>query len=206
MSIIALRDYHKLHETDLGERGLSNAALMAKTTYTVTSTVTAVILKAKAQSLIDAIAICQKGGDQTDTINKNKIKAELIALMDTLCNDVENAANIANNPAIIPAFGFTLADGTRTSGTPGTTAILGVTNLGPGLLGLQLLVAATSWCYLVEDTLLPNGPVKTYTFTDPNDVVLTGLTSGSMHSLRACTMVAKNKTGPWCDPVQHMST
>jgi hypothetical protein len=74
------------------------------------------------------------------------------------------------------------------------------------MLDLQLLIDPNAWCHLIEDTLLPNGPVKIWTFTDPSDVRLTNLGSGSMHSLRACTMVAKNKCGPWCEPVQHMST
>jgi hypothetical protein len=205
MAIRLLHDYHSLAEGLLAERGLSVADLMTKTTYTVTSTVTAVILKAKAQALVDGIAICVNGTSE-DTINKNKIIRELLALLDTLANDVENAANAAGNPAIVPAFGFTLATSTRTGITPGPTAILSVTNTGPGGLDLELLRDPNAWCYLVEDTLLPSGPVKTYTFTDPSDVSLTNLTSGSMHSLRACTMVAKNQTGPWCEPVQHMST
>jgi hypothetical protein len=205
MTIRILHDYHSLGEAALAERGLSIAAQMILATFTVTSTVTAAVLKAKAQSLVDSIAVCQTGTTQ-DTLNKSKIIKELLALLDILCNDVENAANAAGNPAIVPAFGFTLASGTRTSAVPGPTAILNATNPGTGKIGLELLHDSAAWCYLVEDTLLPNGPTKTYTFTDPDNVVLVNLTSGSMHSLRACTMVAKNQTGPWCEPVQHMST
>lgn len=205
MAIRLLHDYHSLAEEILAERGFSVAAQMLTATYPVTSKVTSVNLKAKAQSLVDGIATCVNG-TREDTINKNQIIRDLLAMLDTLANDVENAANDANNPAIVPAYGFTLATSTRTVIVPGPTAILNVTNSGPGRLDLELQVDSNAWCYLVEDTLLPNGPVKTSTFTDPNDVTLASLTSGSMHSLRACTMVAKNQYGPWCEPVQHMST
>jgi hypothetical protein len=117
MRIKALHEYHKLPDTDLGERGLSNADLMTKSTYTVTSTFTAVLLKAKAQALLDAVAVCVTGISE-DTLKKTKIREDLIVLLDTLCNDVENAGNIAGNPAIIPACGFMLATNTRTSAVP----------------------------------------------------------------------------------------
>ena len=205
MKIRILHDYHSLGEGPLAERGLNIAQQMILTTFTITSTVTAVLLKAKAQALVDAIATCRTGTTE-DTINKSRIIQELFSMLDILSNDVENAANIAGNPAIVPAFGFTLANSTRTSNAPGPTAILEATNPGPGRIGLKLLHDPNAWCYVVEDTLLPNGPTKTSTFTDPDDAVLTSLGSGSMHSIRACTMVAKNQTGPWCEPVQHMST
>ncbi len=205
MSIKALHEYHKLSDTDLGEHGLSGAALIAKSTYAITTTVTALILKAKAQALLDIVAVCENGTKE-DTLNKIAIREELIALFDTLCNDVVNAANAANNPAIVPAYGFKLASDTRTGSVPGLTAIISVTNLGPSRLGLELQHDPAAWCYVVEDTLLPGGTVKYSTFTDPDNVVLDELPSGSMHSLRARTMVAKNLTGPWCEPVQHMST
>ena len=205
MAIQLLHDYHQLDDEDLAERGLNNADLLGKGTYSVTSTVTPVLLKAKAQELVDSIATCRTGTPE-DTLNKKRIRGELIGLLDTLANDVENAANAAGNPAIVPAYGFTLASGTRTATVAGPTAILRVTNQDTGKLGVQLQRDPKAWCYLIEDTQLPNGPVRVYTFTDPNNAVIPGLTSGSMHSLRACTMVAKNQTGPWSDPVQHMST
>lgn len=205
MPIKLLHEYHQLEDEALAERGLNVAGLLDAGTFTITTTVTSVLLKGKAQGLVDSIAT-SRNGTPTDTLNKKKIRADLIALMDTLANDVENAANAAGNPAIVTAFGFMLATGARTTNAPGPTAILGVTNLDTGKLGVALQRDRNAWCYLIEDTQLPNGPVKIYTFTDPANAVLPSLVSGSMHSLRACTMAAKNQTGPWSDPVQHMST
>ncbi len=205
MPIRIAHDYRNLAEQPLVARGFTVAGLILTATYTVVSTVTAAILKAKSQAAFDAIVVC-KTGTAEDTIKKNVLLAELLTLLDTFANDVENAANTAKNTAIVPAFGYLLATSTRTNVEPGLTAILSVTNSGPGGLKLELLLDPNARCYLVEDTLMSTGTVTIHTFTDPNDVNLINLTSGSMHSLRACTMVANNKCGPFCEPVQHMST
>ena len=78
-------------------------------------------MKAQAQALLDAIVVCETGTPE-DTILKNQIMAALLALLDTFANDVENAANEASNPAIVPAFGYLLANNSRTPVAPGPRA------------------------------------------------------------------------------------
>jgi len=202
-----VRNYAGLADPQLGEKALGMAANLLKIAAGITSTVTAALLKAKAQELVDAVAKCKGGGTQEDTLHKNAIRADLIIMLDTLANDTENAANVApGNPEIIAAVGFTPASSSRTASTPNGTAILDVNNPGPNKLGLKLQHDPNAWCYLIEDTQLPNGPVRTVTVTDPDNAVLTGTASGSMHSLRASTMAARNVQSEWSEPVQHMST
>ena len=43
-------------------------------------------------------------------------------------------------------------------------------------------------------------------FTDLSDVVLTGITPGSSHTLRACAMAADNQTSDWCTPMTVICT
>ena len=60
--------------------------------------------------------------------------------------------------------------------------------------------------YVVDYTAQPNGAKQSATFTNPHDVVLMGLTSGTMYSLRVQVMGSGNQVTEWCDTVQHMAT
>jgi hypothetical protein len=201
-----VHDYAKLGDAQLGEYGLDKGAKLAANPGKVTSTVTAVLVKAKAQQLIDNVAACNNGTPE-DTLIKNQTRTELLQMLDTLANDVENAANVPPGDAsLIAALGFTPASASHAASTPNGTAILDVTNPGPNKLAVKLQHDPNAWCYVLEDTLLPNGPTRTVTFTDPDNAVLTGTASGSLHSLRACTMAARNVQSEWSEPVQHMST
>lgn len=201
-----IHNYAKLGDGPLGEYGLDKAARLEANAGKVTSTVTAVLLKAKSQQLIDDVATCENHTPE-DTLRKKQTRAELIQMLDTLANDVENAANVPpGDPTLIAALGFQQASTSHTASSPNGTAILDVTNPGPTKLGVKLQHDPNAWCYLIEDTVLPNGPVRIVTVTDPDDAVLTGTASGSMHSLRACTMAARNQVSEWSEPVQHMST
>jgi hypothetical protein len=198
-----LRDYSGKSDGQLGDTALHVATDLDGNVNFTTPPVTPAALTTQANGFNTAVAACLDG-TSADTLAKKTLRAALIATLDLLANYVEFTAN--NDPQIIISSGFSLASTTRTSLAPGMTSITSVTNVATGKLGLDLEVADNAWAYVVEYTALPNGAVKTATFTNPHDVTLTGLTSATMYSMRAQVMGSGNQVTEWSNTVQQMAT
>jgi hypothetical protein len=161
-------------------------------------------LTAQGNAFIASVAACLNGS-QAQTLAKKTMRTGLLGSLDTLATYVDLTA--ANDPQKIVSSGFELADtSARTRSAPGATTILSITNTASGKLGIELQLADNAWCYIVEYTALPNGAVKTFTFTNVRGVELTGLTAGTMYSIRVMVMGSGNQVTDWCDAVQHMAT
>ena len=198
-----LRDYSGKQDGQLGDFALHVATSLTGNANFTTPPVTPAALTAQANGFNIAVSVCVDG-TQADTLTKTTLRAALIATLDQMANYVEFTAN--NDPQKIVSSGFSLASTTRTSLAPGVTSIKSITNVAPGKLGLELEVADNGWAYVVEYTAQPGGAVKTATFTNPHDVTLTGLTSGSMYSIRVQVMGSGNQVTEWCAPVSAMAT
>jgi hypothetical protein len=198
-----LRDYAKRADGQLGDFTLNVASSMTGNANFATPPITPAALTTQGNGFNTAVATAMSGSI-ADTLNKNMLRTALINTLDTLATYVELTSN--NDPVKLISSGFDLTNPSHATAVPGMTAILSVTNVASGKLGLQLQTAANAWCYIVEYTALPNGAVKTMTFTSLRDVVLTGLTSGTMYSMRALVMGSGNQITDWCDAVQHMAT
>lgn len=111
-----------------------------------------------------------------------------------------------NDAQKLMSSGFELASTTRVAAVPEKTAILSVSNVSSGKLGLELQSADNAWCYVVEFTPTAGGTPRTATFTNVRNILLTGLASGTTYSLRAQVMGSGNQTTEWSDAVQHMAT
>jgi hypothetical protein len=198
-----LRDYSGKQDGQLGDFALHIATSLTGNANFTTPPLTPAALTTQANGFNTAVSACVDG-TQADTLTKNTLKTALIATLDQLANYVELTAN--NDPQKIVSSGFSLASTTRTPQVPGMTSILSATNVASGKLGLELQVADNAWAYIVEYTALPNGAVKTATFTNAHDVVLTGLTPGTMYSMRVQVMGSGNQVTEWSNTVQQMAT
>jgi hypothetical protein len=198
-----LRDYSGKQDGQLGDFALHIATSFTGNANFTTPPITPAALTTQANGFNTAVSACVDG-TQEDTLTKNTLRLALIATLDQLANYVELTAN--NDPLKIVSSGFSLASTTRTHQVPGMTSILSATNVASGKLGLELQVADHAWAYIVEYTALPGGAVKTATFTNPHDVTLTGLTSGSTYSIRVLVMGSGNQVTEWCAPVSAMAT
>lgn len=198
-----LRGYAQKMDGQLGDVALHVATSLNGNGNFITPPLTPAAITTQATALNVAVAKAIHG-TPADTLDKNTKRDALIAALDMLANYVELMAG--NDPQKILSSGFELASTTRQQLAPGMTSIMSVTNVASGKLGLDLQVANNAWAYVVEYTALPNGAVKTATFTNPHDVVLEGLTPGSVYSMRVQVMGSANQTSEWCDSVSHMST
>ena len=202
-SYSVLRNYGRKSDGDLGDFGLHIGTKMTGNANFPTPPFTMASLITATNNFMAGAAACVNG-TPADTLNKNNLRAALIALLNQLATYVELTAN--NDAAKILSSGFSLASTSRTPVAPGMTSISSVTNVASGKLGLALAVADNAWVYVVEYTDLTTNVVKTQQFTDPHDVVLVGLASGHNYSIRAQVMGSGNQTTEWCDAVQHMAT
>ena len=198
-----LRDYSGKTDGQLGDFALHIATSMTGNVNFTTPPIAPAALTTQATGFNASVANAVNG-TPTNTLDKNTKRAALIATLDQLAAYVELTAN--NDAAKIISSGFSLASNNRTPLAPGMTSILSVNNVASGKLGLDLQVADNAWAYIVEYTALPGGALKTTTFTNPHDVTLTGLTAGTMYSLRVMVMGSGNQASDWCDAVQHMAT
>ena len=198
-----LRDYSGKTDGQLGDFALHIATSMTGNVNFTTPPIAPAALTTQATGFNASVANAVNG-TPANTLDKNTKRAALIATLDQLAAYVELTAN--NDAAKIISSGFSLASNNRTPLAPGMTSILSVNNVASGKLGLDLQVADNAWAYIVEYTALPGGALKTTTFTNPHDVTLTGLTAGTMYSLRVMVMGSGNQASDWCDAVQHMAT
>ncbi len=198
-----LHNYAQTTDGQLGDFALHVATSLTGNGNFPTPPITPVALTGQANSFITLVAAAVNG-TPAQTLAKNTLRGQLITSLDTLATYVELTAN--NDAQKILLSGFELASTSHAAAVPGKTAILSATNTATGKLGLELQLADNAWCYIVEYTALPNGAVKTATFTSVRDAVLTGLTSGTMYSIRAQVMGSGNQVTDWCDAVQHMAT
>ena len=197
-----LRDYNRATDGVLGDLALHISTLLTLNTNFPTPAVAPLALSIAANSFNSAVAAAVHG-TPANTLAKNTLRTALIALLDQEATYVELVAN--NDPAKILSSGFSLASNVRTPAAPGMSAILLVTNVATGKLGVDLKVADNAWAYIVEYTAQPGGAVKTATFTNPHDAVLTNLTAGSIYSLRVKVMASGNQESEWSDAVSHMA-
>jgi hypothetical protein len=187
----------------LGDFGLHIATSLTGNANFTTPPVTPAALTTQSTAFNAAVGTAVNG-TATDTLNKQNLRAALISTLDQLASYVELTAN--GDAAKILSSGFDLASSSRTPVAPGTSAILSVTNVATTKLELELEIADNAWAYIVEYTVLPGGAVKTATFTNPHDVTLTGLTPGTVYSMRVMVMGSGNQATDWSDPIQHMAT
>jgi hypothetical protein len=199
-----LRDYAKMMEGNLGEFALNIAGKMDGNAFFPTPKVTPKQLTDKANEYIAALANCVDG-TSADTAHKNKVKAELIALLDTLADDVEFTAQ--GNQEMLASTGYDLTNPTAVSPAPvGTVTITNVNNVATTKLGLDLNVQGNVWAVLVQTMTAPNVWVTAAVFTDLKNAVVPNLVPGTVYTFRACAMAASNQQSEWCEPVSHMST
>lgn len=166
--------------------------------------ITLAILRSKAAAFADAVAACVDGR-KLETVHKNTLRAELIALLNEEADYVEVAAK--NDQEVLLSSGFDVGAGNPP--TPvgvGLTAILAVLNEASTKLRLKLLVAHHARSYEVQMSIVPGVWVFLESFSDPHDVVLTDLVPGTVYAIRARALGSKNQRSEWCLPVSHMAT
>jgi len=198
-----LRSYNQLADAPLADFGLHVAGKLDGNAAFPNLPFTVAALTAKANELSTSIGVAADGTKE-DTAHKNAVRAELIAMLDTLAGYVEITAQ--NNEEKMLSSGFGLANTGRTPAVPGMTSILSVTNLATTKLGLELAVADNAWGYIVAISSAPGVWMMVNTFTDPHDVVLSGLTPGTVYAIRVQVIGSGNQRSEWCEPVSHMST
>ena len=198
-----LRDYATKGEGLLGDFALLVATSLTGNVNFTTPPILPAALTTQATTYNTAVANALNG-TPADTLDKTKKHDALIAVLDQLANYVDLIAN--GDAAIILSSGFNLFSASRTPAVPGPTVVLGATNVATTKLGLDLNVADNAWAYIVEYTALPNGAVKTAVFTNPHDATLTGLTPGTIYSIRAQVMGVGNQLTQWSNTIQQMAT
>ena len=166
--------------------------------------VTGAQLVIKATEFNTAVASCV-GGDSTDTAHKKAVRAALIAMMNTIANEVEDLAQ--GNVEILTASGFHLTNPNAPSPAPvGSVAIQNITNVATTKLELDLAVTGNVWTVVVESMTAPNVWMKVAVFTDLNNTVVPNLQPGTVYTFRVCAMAAGNQQSEWSAPLSAMST
>ena len=198
-----LRDYQRAKDGGLGNTALNVSTKMDGNPNFLTPSVKPADLKTTALNFNAAVGICRDGTSE-DTLHKNALKAQLIALLDKLADYVE--ANSNNDPEIMASSGFTLASMSKTTPAPvGTVSINAVTNAGAGALNLDMNYGDNVWGFEVQTSIAPNVWVAAGYYTDPNDVTPSSLTAGQMYALRVRVHGSKNQVSDWSDVVSHMA-
>jgi len=198
-----LHDHSELGDGPLGERALHVADQMDGNPNFINPPIKAADLRTAANTFIASVAVCKDGTTQ-DTLHKGVLRTALIAMLDQLITYVELTAN--NNPEVMKSSGFNLASTTTAKPAPvGTVAISGVTNPGSGSLRLDLDVGPNVWGFEVQLSVTPGVWVPGGYFTDPRNVMPTGLTPGVMYALRVRVHGSMNQVSDWSDPVSHMA-
>jgi hypothetical protein len=199
-----LRNYGRKTDAAVGDFTLHVADSLDGNGNFTSPAIIPAILRTKAGAFAIAIAACEDGTKQ-DTEHKNNLRDDLISTLDQEADYVELTAK--GDREMLLSSGFDVTTATGTSPAPvGTTAILSVTNVSSGKLGIELEVADNAWAYDLEVSSAPGIWVHNNTFTDPHNVMLVGLTAGTMYAIRARAIGSKNQYSEWCEPVNHMAT
>lgn len=199
-----LRDHTKMMEGNLGEYALNIAGKMDGNAFFPAPKVTSKQLADKANEYIAALAKSQNGTN-LDTAHKNTVKAELIALLSTLADDVESTAQ--GNVEMLASTGFHLTSPSAVSPAPvGTVTINDINNVATTKLGLDLNIQGNVWAVQVQTLTAPNVWATAAVFTDLNNTVVSNLVPGTVYTFRAAAMAAGNQQSEWSEPVSHMAT
>jgi hypothetical protein len=198
-----LRNYLEMNDAPLGDFGLHIGTCMTGNANFTTPPVTGAALTGLGNTYITTLAAAVDG-NKLATANKLAAQSALLAALDQTADYVELTSQ--NNQAKLLSSGFTLASTSHAQAQVGTTGILSVSNLATTKLELELQVADNAWCYVVQISTAPNVWTTAGVFTNPHDVVLTGLTPGTTYAIRVCAMGSGNQQSEWSDVVNHMST
>jgi len=198
-----LHDYIQLGDAQLGNFGLHVASEMDNNPNFTNPKVKPATLKAASQAFLDAVAVCQDGTKQ-DTIHKNILRDQLIALLDQNLADVEITA--LNNLEVLQSSGYKLANYGASKPAPvGTVSITAVRNVAGGGLNLTLNMGSNVWGVEVQVSIANGVWVPAGYFTDPRNVTPTGLVPGTMYAIRVRLHGSYNQVSEWSDPVSHMA-
>ena len=96
--------------------------------------------------------------------------------------------------------------GKRPPVTVGPPAILAVTNVASGQLGLRLQGSPGASGYLFQVTVGSGAPVAAGRSSSTRNIVLEDLTPGTVYAIQACAEGGNNQLSAWSDPVSHMCT
>ena len=198
-----LRSYSDKPDSQVADFALHVATALTGNAAFTTPTILPATLTTQANSFNTAIALADNG-TPAQTADKNAKRVIVLASLDTLATYVELTAG--NDQTKMLSSGFDLASTSRATAVPGDTFIRAVINTSTTRLGLDIPSAENAWCYLVEYTGVSQSQAHLAVFTSLDGIELTGLTPGTMYSLRVQVMGSKNQVSKWSDPVQHMAT
>jgi hypothetical protein len=199
-----LKDYAKMSDTELGDFALGCGTDIDGNPIYAGLKVTGAQLKTKAQDFINAIGACV-GGTPTDTAHKKAVRAALITLMNSIVDEINELAQ--GNLEILTPSGFHLSNPGGVSPAPvGTVAILNLLHPASGKIGLALSVTGNVWAVIIQRQNADSTWTTIGVFTDPNNVVISGILPGSNNTFRACAMAASNQTSEWTTPISAICT
>jgi len=197
------RDYGNKGDKELAKTGLHIGTCLLGNGNFTTPPITPAALTTQANSFNAAIATAENNTPATTQV-KNAVRIALVAALDQLANYVDFTAN--GDAAKIASSGFNVANIKNTPRVPAASTILGITNASTGTLNFELAVAAYAWVYIIAFAPVAGGVPQYRWFTDPHDVVITGLTPGTLYSFTVQVMGSKNQATATSDAVQHMAT
>lgn len=143
-----------------------------------------------------------QGGTQATAL-KIAARTALLTTLRTLAAYIESIPGITEATAL--TSGFKIIAQNRTPVTVVAPVISGVVNAGTGQLLVSLNPVNGAKGYEVEVSSQPGVWVRGGLFSSTRNMVVSGLTPGTMYALRARTLGPNNQLSNWSDSVSHMA-
>ena len=150
-------------------------------------------------------SIIALGGGKGTTADKEAKKEIVIGYLRQLAAYVQAIPGITLENALKSGFDV-IELGHTTSVTLTVPAILGITNLNSGQLGVKLQGVPGATGYEFRLTVAGSTVATSQYFSSTRNIVLIGLTPGATYSIQVRARAGKNQASDWSEAVTHMST
>lgn len=147
--------------------------------------------------------VAAASGGPAQTAAKETARDEVVRLLRILASYVQEKCG--NDLAKLLSSGFEAVSTNRASVPLQKPNIATVENAGAGKLKLRLGSVANARNYEVRYGAAPGVWIATVIFNSTRDMILTGLTAGTVYTIEACALGGSTGASEWSDPVSHMS-
>lgn len=204
MLIHVLLDFAKKPDPELDEFAAGVFTKMTANSALFTSPPAALAALSPAQVNYHN-AIVALGGGKGTTADKEAKAVIVIGYLRQLAAYVQAIPGITLENALKSGFDV-IELGHTTPVTLTVPAILGITNVNSGQLGVKLQGVASATGYEFRLTIAGSAAVITQYFSSTRNIVLTGLTPGVTYSIQVRARGGNNAASDWSEAVTHMST
>jgi hypothetical protein len=195
----------KLPDMDLDDFASNVVAKLTANSALFTGLPVTVASLTSAQGAYHASLSTSKGAGKAATADKSAKRATLEGLLRQNALFIQGISGLTVVNANLSGYEVIVA-GPHAPVPVDKPEISEVTNVASGKLGIKVKAPAGYKALEFRVTVGAGAPVLAGTFPSTRNVVLEGLTPGTLYAIQVRAVFGSNRHSEWSDPVQHMCT